>query len=69
MRQWRTSVTGGLPAVAGNATWSVSSSTGGGALAVLGAGVGGCGLAALLAGVVVACVRAPGAPADRPVTA
>ncbi|MGK5171125.1 hypothetical protein [Geodermatophilus sp. CPCC 205761] len=62
-------VAGGLLAVAGNAAWSISSTTGGGVLAVLGVGVGGCGLAALLAGVLVACVRAPGVPADRPVPA
>jgi hypothetical protein len=62
-------VAGGLLATAGSAVWSVSSSTGHQVLGVLGVGLGGCGFGALLAGAVVACVRAPGVPADRSVAA
>jgi hypothetical protein len=62
-------VTGGLLATAGSAVWSVSSSTGHQLLGSLGVCLGGCGFGALLAGVVVACVRAPGVPADQPVSA
>ncbi|MGY1660330.1 hypothetical protein ACI78Q_03810 [Geodermatophilus sp. SYSU D00705] len=62
-------VAGGLLATAGSAVWSVSTSTGHPVLGVLGIGLGGCGVSALLAGAVVACVRAPGVPADRPVAA
>ncbi|MGY1823355.1 hypothetical protein [Geodermatophilus sp. SYSU D00079] len=62
-------VAGGLLAAAGNAVWSASTATGQQVLGVLGTGLGGCGFAALLAGAVVACVRAPGVPSDRPVAA
>jgi hypothetical protein len=59
-------VTGGLLGAAGSTLWSVSTATGQQVLAVLGVGVGGCGFTALLAGVVVACVRAPEVPAGEP---
>jgi hypothetical protein len=59
-------VAGGLLGAAGSAVWSVSTSTGEQVLAVAGVGVGGGGFAALLAGVAVACVRAPGVPAGEP---
>jgi hypothetical protein len=59
-------VTGGLLGVSGNATWSVASSIGSDVLAVLGIGVAGCGLVALVAGCVLACVRAPRVPAGEP---
>ncbi|MGY1623680.1 hypothetical protein ACI789_15905 [Geodermatophilus sp. SYSU D00965] len=59
-------VTGGLLGAAGSALWSVSTSTGQQVLGAVGVGVGGCGFAALLAGVAVACVRAPGVPAGEP---
>ena len=60
-------VTGGLLGVSGNAVWSIASSSGREALAVLGMAVGACGLVALLAAAAVLCVRAPGAPAGEPV--
>ncbi|MGY1705282.1 hypothetical protein ACI79C_11940 [Geodermatophilus sp. SYSU D00697] len=59
-------VTGGLLTVAGHAVWSVGSSTGQDLTAALGVAGAGCGIAALLAGVVVAAVRAPGVPAGEP---
>jgi hypothetical protein len=59
-------VAGGLLSTAGSSLWSVSTTTGQQVLAVVGVGVGGCGFTALLAGVAVACVRAPGVPAGEP---
>ncbi|MBB3086959.1 hypothetical protein [Geodermatophilus sabuli] len=60
---------GGLTAVGGQAVWSAASHQGAGPVAVTGAVAAFLGLASLLAGVVVACVRAPGIPADQPVSA
>jgi hypothetical protein len=61
--------TGGLVLVAGMSTRNVASNVGPQALVALGVVLAGCGLAGLLAGLVVACVRAPGVPADQPVPA
>ena len=62
-------VTGGLLLVAGTATRDAASSTGPEALGVLGWVVAAAGLAGLLAGLVVWCVRAPVVPADHAVAA
>ncbi|WP_138759983.1 hypothetical protein [Modestobacter altitudinis] len=61
--------TSGLVLVAGMSTRSVAGNVGPQALAVLGLVLFGCGLAGLLAGLVVLCVRAPGVPADQQVPA
>jgi len=50
-------------------TRSVASNVGPQALVVVGLVLAGCGLAGMLAGLVVACVRAPAVPADQPVPA
>jgi hypothetical protein len=59
--------TSGLVLVAGMSTRSAASTVGPQALVVLGVVLAGCGLAGLLTGLVVLCVRAPGVPADQPV--
>jgi hypothetical protein len=60
-------VSGGLLFVGGNALHSVASSSGGSAmLGPVGACVAVLGIAAMLAGVVVACLPAPSVPADAP---
>jgi hypothetical protein len=61
--------TSGLVLVAGTSTRDVASTVGPQALVVLGSVLAGCGLAGLLAGLVVLCVRAPGVPADQQVPA
>jgi hypothetical protein len=60
-------VTGGLLGVSGHAVWSVAASSGRDVLGLLGIGIAGCGLVALVAGCVLVCVRAPDVPADEPV--
>jgi hypothetical protein len=60
-------VTGGLLFIAGRALHSVATSTAvAGLLDVAAAAVSVLGGAAMLVGVVVACLRAPGVPADAP---